>query len=127
MEFSPPDYAFQAAPSSLQNVRSGLRKIFTNDPGLSLQLFLTAPIITGGIALHLNAIQWILILVVTALFFVAGIFRRAALLQIKNNSTYSEFQTSRIKTMGNALVMGTAAISMFTYLMVFVPRITQLL
>ena len=92
-----------------------------------LQLFLTAPIIAGGIALHLNVIQWLLILVVTMLFFIAGIFKRAALLQIKNSSSYTEFQASRIKSMGNALVMLTAGISMFTYLLVFVPKITQFL
>ena len=127
MEFSHPDYAIQARPSSLQNIGNGLRKILTNDPGLNLQLFLTAPIIAGGIVLHLNAIQWVLILVVTLLFFVAGVFRRAALLQIKSNSTLTEFHMSRIRTMGNALVMLTAGISMLTYLLVFVPKITQLL
>lgn len=127
MEFSHPDYAIQASPSTLQNVLAGLRKIFTNDPGLNLQLFLTAPIIAGGIVLHLNAIQWVLVLVVTLLFFLAGIFKRAALLQVNKNTTLSEFHVSRIKCMGNALVILTAGISLFTYMLVFVPKITQFL
>ncbi len=127
MEFSHPDYTFQASPSTLRKILDGLKKVFTNDPGLYLQLFLTIPIIAGGIALHLNVIQWVLILIVTLLFFAAGIFRRAALLQIKNSASFSEFQITRIKSMGNALVMLTAGISMLTYLLVFVPRITQLL
>ncbi len=127
MEFSHPDYTIQARSSSLQNVLVGLRKIFTNDPGLNLQIFLTIPIIAGGIVLHLNAIQWVLIVSVTSLFLVAGIFRRAALLQVNNNTTLSEFHVSRIKCMGNAIVMLTAGISLLTYMLVFVPIITQLL
>lgn len=127
MDFSQPDYALQARPSTLQNILVGLRKILTNDPGLNLQLFLSIPIIAGGIVLHLNAVQWVLILFVTLLFFVAGILRRAALLQVGRNTTLSAFQESRIKCMGNAIVMLTAGISLLTYMLVFVPRITQFL
>ena len=127
MDFSHPDVALQARPSSLENVRSGLRKVFTLDPGLPLQIFLTIPIITAGIVLHINAIQWILLLVVTLLFVVAGIFRTAALYQVKNDSSLSIFHVTRIKCMGNAIVTITAGISLFTYLMIFVPKITPLL
>ncbi len=127
MDFDHPAYTLQATPSTLQNVRGGLRKIFTSDPGLNLQLFLTLPILAGGIVLHLNVIQWVLILFVTFVFFMAGIFRRAALLQIKNKPVLTEFHESRIRTIGNALVMLTGAISLFTYMMVFVPRITEFL
>ena len=127
MDISHPDYTIQATPSALQNVLGGLRKVFTNDLGLTLQLSLTIPIIVGGIILQLNAIQWVLILVVTLLFLLAGIFRTAALLQIKNDTSITPFHVSRIKCMGNALVTVTAGLSLFTYMMVFVPRITQFL
>ena len=127
MDFSHPDVALQARPSSLENVLSGLRKVFTLDPGLPIQIFLTIPIITAGIVLHINAIQWILLLVVTFLFVVAGIFRTAALYQVKNDSSLSIFHVTRIKCMGNAIVTVTAGISLFTYLMIFVPKITPLL
>jgi len=127
MDYSHPDYTIQARPSALQNIGIGLRKIFTGDPGLSLQILLVIPVITGGIILHLNAIQWVLILFVTMMFLVAGIFRGAALQQIKNDSSISDFHVSRIKCMGNALVTITAGISLFTYMMVFIPRITPLL
>ena len=127
MDYNHPDYTIQARPSALQNIGIGLRKIFLGDPGLSLQILLVIPVITGGIILHLNAIQWVLILFVTMIFFVAGIFRGAALQQIKNDTSLTAFHVSRIKCMGNALVTITAGISLFTYMMVFIPRITPLL
>lgn len=127
MDISHPDYTLQASPSALQNVLDGLRKVFISDPGLTLQVFLTIPIIVGGIVLQLNVIQWVLILIVTALFLMAGVFRTASLLQIKNDTSVTPFHITRIKCMGNALVTITAGLSLFTYLMVFVPRITPLL
>ena len=127
MDYSQPDITLQARSSSPPNIVGGLRKVFASDPGLNLQLFLSIPVIAGGIVLHLNTIQWVLILFVTLLFLVAGIFRRAALLQIKNSPTLSDFHESRIRCMGNAIVALTAGISMLTYLMIFVPKITQLL
>jgi diacylglycerol kinase len=127
MDISHPDYTLQASPSALQNVLAGLRKVFTSDPGLTLQIFLTIPIIICGVILQLNAIQWVLILVVTLIFLMAGIFRTAALLQIKSDTSITPFHATRIKCMGNALVTITAGISLFTYMMVFVPKITQLL
>jgi len=127
MDISHPDYTLQASPSMLQNVLVGLRKVFTSDPGLTLQVFLTIPLIIGGIVLQLNVIQWVLILIVTLLFLMAGVFRTASLLQIKNDTSVTPFHITRIKCMGNALVTITAGLSLFTYMMVFVPRITQLL
>lgn len=127
MDYSQPDYTIQVGSSTLQNIIGGLRKIFVSDPGMPLQLFLTVPIIAGGIVLQMNAVQWMLIIFVTLLFLVAGIFRTAALLQINKDTSLSSFQTSRIKCMGNAIVVITAGLSLFTYLMVFVPKIITLL
>lgn len=127
MDYTQSEYTLQAGTSPLQNVIWGLRKVFGNDPGLSLQLLFILPIIAGGIALHLNVIQWVLVSVVTSLYIVAGIFRRAALLQIRRETSMTSFHESRIRSMGNAIVMLTAGISLLTYLLIFVPRITQLL
>ena len=127
MDVSHPDYVFQARPIAPQNVSKGLRKVFTNDPELHVQLFFTIPIVAGGIILHLNAVQWILVVLVTALFLVAGVCRTAAMLQTKNDASLSPFQVTRIKAMGNTLLTLTAGISLFTYLLVFVPKIIQLL
>ncbi len=127
MDYTQPDYTFQAGSSSLPNVMGGLRKVFASDPALTLQLLLTTPVIAGGIVLQMNAVQWMLIIFVTLLFLVAGIFRTAALLQTDRNTSLSSFQVSRIKSMGTAIVVITAGLSLFTYLMVFVPKIVTLL
>lgn len=126
MDIKHPDYSLQAKPSVLQNVLGGLRKIFVSDPSVTIQLLLTILVVSGGIVLQLNAIQWVLVLTVTSLFVVAGIFRGAALLQVKSDSSISSFQASRIKCMGNILLTITAGISLFTYMMVFIPKIVQL-
>jgi diacylglycerol kinase len=127
MDFSHPDYALQARPNVLQNILSGLRKVFASDPGLTLQIILAIPVIAGGIVLQLNAVQWVLVIFVTLLFLVAGIFRTAALLQIRNDSSITPFQASRIRLMGNSLVVIAAGLSLLTYLLVFIPRIIQML
>lgn len=127
MDYTQPDYTFQAGSSSLPNVISGLRKVFARDPALTVQFFLVIPVIAGGIVLQMNAVQWMLIIFVTLLFLVAGVLRTAALLQVNNDTSLSSFQASRIKCMGTAIVVITAGLSLFTYLMVFVPKIITLL
>lgn len=127
MEISHPEYAIQARNGTPQNVLDGLQQVFAGDPGLNLQLFLTLPLTAGGIALHLTALQWILTGTVTFLFLVAGVFRRASLIQIDRESSLNSFQKSRIRCMGNAIVAIAGGLSFFTYLMVFVPRITSLI
>ena len=92
-----------------------------------MQLLLTIPVVAAGIALHMNAVQWIVIVFVTLLFLVAGIFRTAALLQINHDRSLTRFQISRIKSMGNAIVAVTAGLSLLTYMVVFVPKISQLI
>ena len=71
--------------------------------------------------------QWLLVVLVTLLFLVAGVCRTAAILQVKNDASLSAFQIARIKALGNILVTVTAGISLFTYLLIFVPKIIQLL
>jgi len=127
MDFSHSEYTLQAAPSASRNMLEGLRKVFNTDPGMNLQLILTVPVIAGGIVLHLNAVQWVLVIIATLLFLVAGVFRTAALLQINKDTTINPFQMSRIKCMGNAIVAVTAGVSLLTYMLVFIPKITQLL
>ena len=127
MEFSPSDYALQARPRVLQNVLGGLRKVFATDPGLTAQLFLTIPIVAGGIALQMNAVQWTLVILVTLLFLGAGVCRTAALLQTRSDSSITPFQASRIRLMGNSLVVITAGLSLLTYLLIFIPKIMVML
>ncbi len=127
MDFSQTDYALEARTGILQNILSALRKVFVFDPGLTAQLMLTIPIIAGGIVLHLNAVQWLLVIFVTLLFLVAGIFRTAAMLQMRQDSSITPFHATRIRLMGNSLVVITAGLSLFTYLLVFIPRILVML
>lgn len=127
MEYTHPDIAVQANPTGLQKTGYALRKVFSSDAGLLLQLLLTIPVVAAGIALHMNAVQWIVIVFVTLLFLVAGIFRTAALLQINHDRSLTRFQISRIKSMGNAIVAVTAGLSLLTYMVVFVPKISQLI
>lgn len=127
MDISHPDYAIQARSSSPKNVSNGLRKVLTFNPELHVQMFFILPIIAGGIILHLSAIQWFLVILVTGIFLVAGVCRTAAMLQTRTDSSLSAHQVTRIKAMGNTLLTLTAGISLFTYMLVFVPKIIQLL
>jgi diacylglycerol kinase len=127
MDYGQSTLSLPIKPSSTQHVLNGVRKVFVSDPGLTLQLLLTLGLIAGGIALQLTALQWVLVGFVTFLFLMAGVFRRATLLQISRDQSISSFQVSRIKCMGNAIVTIMAGISLLTYLMVFIPKITPLL
>ena len=127
MDYIHPDIAFQARSFSSQNILTGLRKVFISDPGLAFQLVLILPLIAGGIVLKLSAMQWTFVILVSLLFVIAGVFRRAALLQVSHESSYTDFHVSRIKAMGNAIVAITGGISLLTYLLIFVPRIVGML
>ncbi|MGW8314113.1 MAG: hypothetical protein ACWGNV_00825 [Bacteroidales bacterium] len=127
MDYTRPDIAIQASSSSSPSYISALRKIFFLDRGLALQTILIPLLAASGIALHFTVIQWSLLVFVTLMFLVAGIFRRAALLQVEQDESYSTFQIVRIKSMGNAIVAVAGGILMLTYLLIYVPRLTQML
>jgi diacylglycerol kinase len=123
MEITHPEIALQAPSSALRNTGSAIKKIFAADPAMAAQLCLTIPIIATGIALQMNALQWILVAFVTILFLMAGIFRTAALLQTRHDKSLTPFHVNRIRCMGNAIVTLTAGLSLITYLLIFVPLI----
>ena len=127
MDFSHPEYTFQARSSAPRNITNSLHTVFFKDPELHVQLFFIIPVIAGGIILNLSAIQWFLVLLVSGLFIGAGICRTASMLQVKKDPSLTPFHVTRIKAMGNALLTITAGISLFTYLLVFVPKIIDLL
>jgi hypothetical protein len=128
MDISHPDFAIQSRSIEPQQISKGLRKVFFNDLELHLQLFAVIPIVAGGIILQLNVVQWFLVILVTALFLAAGVCRTAAMLQIRQDDvSLSPVQVTRIRALGNTLVTITAGISFFTYLLIFVPKIIQLL
>lgn len=127
MDVSHLEYPIQERSFSVHNTLKGIRKVFHSDPAPGLQLLLLVVIVSAGIVLQLNALQWTLISIVSLVFLVTGIFRTAALLQIQQEPMLSPFQASRIKWMGNGLVSISAGISLLTYLLIFIPKITQLL
>ena len=127
MNLSHPEISIQAAPSTLQKVWNGFKRILSQDPGLILQLLLTLPVIFGGIILHLNGIQWILVGFVTLIYLGACVMRTASLLQINHDKSLTAFHVSRIKCMGNAILTVTAGLSLITYMVVFVPLIMGLI
>ena len=123
MDFTHPDYAIQARSSAPQNISKSLRTVFAKDPELHVQLFFVIPVVAGGIILNLSVLQWFLVILVSALFLGAGILRTASLLQVKKAPSLTPFHVTRIRAMGNALLTITSGISLFTYLLVFVPKI----
>lgn len=127
MDISHSELIFQKRSTAPGNLGSGLKEIFFKDPELHVQLYFLLPVFAGGIILHLNGIQWFLVILVSALFMGAGICRTASLLQVKKDPSLTPFHVTRIKAMGNALLTITAGISLFTYLLVFVPKIIDLL
>ena len=121
MNYSQAELTVQAAPVRSRQTGSALRSIIRQDPSLVLQLLLTLPVIFGGVLLHLNAVQWILVGFVTLLYLGAFVMRTASLLQIKHDTSLTAFHVSRIKAMGNAILTVTAGASLITYMLVFIP------
>jgi diacylglycerol kinase len=127
MDYTHPDITIRAKHSSLLRKDSPLKKVFSSDPGLTAQIFLSLPVIVAGMIFHINALQWVLVTIVTLLFLFAGILRTASLLQIKRDQSLDSFHVNRIRCMGNAIVTITSGVSFITYLLVFVPSIIQTL
>ena len=105
----------------------GLRRIATDDGSILLQLFFTIAVISAGIFFHLNVLQWTIVALLSLFFLFTGFYRSAAHLITSYDDSISWNQAVRIKAMSNILVMITAGITFFSYLMIFVPKINQLL
>jgi diacylglycerol kinase len=127
MDYTHPDITIRIEHSSLLRKDSPLKKVFSSDPGLTAQIFLSLPVIVAGMIFHITVLQWVLVIFATLLFLFAGIFRTASLLQIKRDQSLNSFHGNRIRCMGNALVTITSGISFFIYMLVFVPSIIQML
>jgi len=127
MNYKQAEISIKATPAPLRKSGSPIGTILKHDPSLVLQLLLTLPVIFGGILLHLNAVQWILVGFVSLLYLGAVVMRTAAILQTKVDSSLTLFHIRRIKAMGNAILSITAGISLMTYMLVFVPIILKYL
>lgn len=127
MEFTHPEALIQARSLTLRRNRKvdALKKIFSSDPAVSAQLLLLIPVFAAGIVFNLSVLQWFLVVPVTLLAAVCGIFRAAALLQVKRDAKMTPFHASRVRMMGNAIVTLSGGISLLVYLLVFIPAILQ--
>jgi len=127
MQFSTPDIAIQARPETVREhgKAHALKMIFNSDPALLAHSSLVIPLLGAGIAFHLTALQWFLVLLVTFISVICGIFRAAAILQSKRDLSLTDFHVRRIRVMGNAIAGISLGISFLTYLLIFIPAILQ--
>jgi len=105
----------------------GLRRIATDDGSFLLQLLFTIAVISAGILLRLNVMQWTLVALLSFVLLTTGFYRSAAHLLTSHDDSISRDQAVRIKAMSNIIVIIAGGITFFSYLMIFVPKITQLL
>lgn len=105
----------------------GIRRIATDDRGFLLQLLFTIAVISAGIFVQLNFLQWSIVALLSSVFLFIGFYRSAAHLLTIYDDSISLNQGIRIKAMSNLLVTFTAGITFFTYLMIFMPKINELL
>ena len=104
----------------------GLGRIATNDGSVLLQLLLTVAVISAGIFFRLNLLQWSFVVVLTSIFLISGVYRSAAHLLTYHDESISLDQAIRIKAMSNLIVILTAGFTLFSYLIIFVPKFNML-
>ena len=105
----------------------GLRKIFADDGGVILPLLFTILVISAGIFLKLNFLQWTIVSILSVALLVMGMYRSAANLLTIYDQDISLDQGIRIRAMGNFLVAFATGVSFFTYLIIFMPKINSLI
>jgi len=104
-----------------------LRRIATDDGSFLLQLLITIVVIFSAIFLKLNVLQWLVVAILSSLFLFTGFYRSAAHLLAVYDDSITRDQAVRIKAMSNIVVIFTAGITFFSFLMIFMPKINQLL
>jgi len=105
----------------------GLRKVFTEDGGILLQLLFTTAVISAGIFLKLNFLQWTIVCILSLALLVMGLYRSAARLLTLYDQSISLDQGIRIRAMGNILLVIASGVTFFTYLIIFMPKINTLI
>lgn len=105
----------------------GIMRITTDDRGFLLQLLFTIAVISAGIFVQLNILQWSIVALLSSVFLFSGFYRSAAHLLTIYDDSISLNQGIRIKAMSNLLLTLTAGVTFFTYLMIFMPKINALL
>ena len=105
----------------------GIRRITTDDGSFLLHMLFTIAVISAGIIFRLNLLQWAVVAVLSSVLLFTGFYRSAAHLLASYDDSITRDQAVRIKAISNILVTFTAGITFFSYLMIFMPKINQLL
>jgi diacylglycerol kinase len=105
----------------------GIRRIATDDGSILLQLLFTIAVISAGIFLQINVLQWTAVALLSSFFLFTGFYRSAIHLVAIYDDSITRDQAIRIKAMSNLVVTFTAGITIFSFLMIFMPKINQLL
>jgi diacylglycerol kinase len=105
----------------------GFIRIATDDGSVLLQFLLAVAVVSAGIFLQLNVLQWIFVSIITSVFLFTGIYRSAVHLLTNYDDDISLYQAVRIKAMSNIIVIITAGFTLFSYLLIFMPKINVLL
>ena len=105
----------------------GIKRIATDDGSVLLQLLLTVAVVSAGIFLHLNVLQWIFVGILSSFFLTTGVYRSAAHLLVNYDDEITLDQAVRIRAMSNIIVLFTAGFTLFSYLLIFMPKINVLL
>ena len=105
----------------------GLRRITTDDGSFLLHMLFTIAVISAGIFVRLSVSQWAIVAILSSGLLLTGFYRSAAHVLTIYDDSISLNQAVRIKAMSNILVTFTAGITFFSYLMIFMPKINQLL
>ena len=105
----------------------GLGKIATDKSGFLILVFFTLIVVSAGVLVELNLVQWGIVALSSFIFLSTGFYRSAAHILTRFDLTMSISQAARLKVMSNFMLTITAGISFFTYLIVFMPKINQLL
>jgi len=105
----------------------GIGKIATKDRSFLLQLVVNLIVVSAGIILELNVIQWGMVAMLTSFLLFTGFYRNAAHLVSNYDDNITRDQAVRIKALSNLIVVLTAGMTFFAYLLIFMPKINQLL
>lgn len=105
----------------------GIRRIATENRAFLLQMLVAVLVVSAGIYFGLNVVQWAMVTLLTSVFLFTGFYRNAAYLVTIYDDDINWMQARRIKAMSNIMVAVTAGMTFFAYLIIFMPKINQIL
>ena len=94
----------------------GIRRIATDDGSFLFQLLFTIAIISAGIYLNINALQWVIVAILSFGLLTSGFYRSAAHLVTSYDDSISADQAVQIKALSNIVVTFIAGITFLPFL-----------